>query len=270
MSKVTVWLAAASIAGAALSAEPARAGDETWKKDRFYVSVGLYRPNFDTRIRVDETTTGISGTLLNLEQDLELNDRKSQVTFDGHLRIAKRHAVEFEYVKLNRRDETRLTVGVEYDGEFFGIDEEVSTTFNTEVARLAYRFSFLNNRRTELSAALGLHVTDLKVGLNVIGEEEDLNEVTAPLPTLGGSWKYHFNDAWTFHVRGEWLDLKVDNVKGSLSAGLAEVTWYPVRNLGLGLGYHIWELDVSATEDSLTGSIKYRYDGPRLSLNARF
>lgn len=251
-------------------APAAEAQDEIWKKDRFLFSAGLYRPNFDTKVRVDDANTGISGTLLNLEKDLDLKDRKTQLTLDAHLRFAKRHAMEFEYVELKRRDETTVGFVINWDDKVIDLSEDVETTFETKVGRLAYRFSFLNNERTELSIAAGLHITDLKAGLNVVGEERGFNKVTAPLPTLGGAWKYHFNDQWTFHIRGEWLDIKIDNVKGNLTAGLAEVTWYPWQNFGFGLGYHIWDLQVKASKNDLTGSINYRYDGPKLNLNLRF
>jgi hypothetical protein len=256
--------------GTALGASDAAAQEEKWRQDRFYVGFGLYRPNFDTRIRVDEAITGISGTLLNLERDLELKDRKTQFTLDAHFRFAKRHALEFEWVKLQREDETTVGFEFTYDGELIGINEDILTTFNTEVLRAAYRFSFINNDRMELSAALGLHITDVEVGVNLVEEDAEFNDVTAPLPTLGAAWKYHFNDQWTFHIRGEWLDVEIDNVNGSLTAGRAEVTWYPARNFGFGLGYHIWDFDASATKESLTGSVEYRYDGPKLNINLRF
>ena len=270
MKTVMAWLSALFLAVGALAPGAAEAQDETWKKDRFYVGVGLYRPNFDTRIRVDDAESGISGTLLNLEDDLDLKDRKTNIMLDAHFRIARRHAIEFSYLKLARSDETTIAFGIDYDGEFIGISEDVETTFNTKVSRLAYRLSFLNNERMELAGVLGLHVTDLKVGLNVVGEERDFNEVTAPLPTLGGMWKYHFNDQWTFHVRGDWLDIEIDNVNGKLTSGVAEINWYPFKNFGVGLGYHVWDLKVSTTKNDLTGSIEYRYDGPRLNLIARF
>ena len=273
--KPMIMLAAALMmaGGALLTAPEATAQEEKWRQDRFFVGLGLYRPDFDTRIRVDEASSGISGTLLNLEKDLNLKDRKTQFTIDSHFRFAKRHALEFEWVKLKREDESSVGFAFTYDGELYEVNEDVVTTFNTEVFRLAYRFSFINNDRMELSAALGLHVTDIEVGVNLSGaveDEREFNDVTAPLPVLGGAWKYHFNDQWSFHIRGEWLDVEIDNVNGSLTAGLAEVTWFPARNFGFGLGYHIWDFDVSATEDTLTGSVEYRYDGPKLNINLRF
>ncbi len=253
-------------------AATAASGDETWRKDRFFVGLGLYRPNVDTSVRVDDANTGISGTLLNLERDLDLSDRETQFTIDAHFRFAKRHAIELEWVKLNREDDTNIGFAINFDDEVFVIDEDIRSTFNTEVIRLAYRLSFINNERHELSGAIGLHVTDLKVGLNRIDEEEEaeFNDITAPLPTLGVAYKYRFNDAWTFHIRGEWLDIEIDDVNGKLTAGLAEVTWYPWRNFGFGLGYHIWDFDVSATDEDLTGSVEYSYEGPKLNLNLRF
>lgn len=248
----------------------AAAQDETWRKDRFMVGFGMYQPNFDTKIRVDESTTGISGTLLNLEKDLDLSDRETQVTLDAHFRFARRHAIEFDWVDLKRKDESTVLFGIDYDGDFIGINEDVTTTFNTEIIRLAYRFSFINNEKMELSGSVGLHVTDLKLGLNVIGEEEEFNDITAPLPTLGVAWKYHFNEQWTFHIGGEWLSLKIDNVKGDLFSGVAEVTWYPFDNFGASLGYDVWDLGVTATKNTLTGKVDYKFDGPKLTLRARF
>ena len=244
------------------------AGQEAWRKDRFLVAVGLYRPNLDTRIRVDGPNR--SGTLLNLEDDLDLTDRKTQLTLDAHFRFAKRHAIEFEYVKLARNGITNIAFEIDYEEDTIAVNSDVESRFSTEVGRLAYRFSFINSERMELSAALGLHITDLEVGLKVVGTVEELNSVTAPLPTLGGAWKYHFNDYLTFHLRGEWLDIKVDDINGALTAGRVELTWYPVRNFGFGLGYHVWDLDVSASAGDLTGIIDYRYDGPKLKLVARF
>lgn len=246
------------------------AQDETWKKDRFRLGLGLYRPNFNTEIRVDNAATGNSGTLLNLEKDLDLSDRKTEFIWAAHFRFAKRHAIEFDYVKLSRTDETTVGFVIDFDDKVIDVSQDIATTFNTEVSRLAYRFSFLNNEKHELSASLGLHITDLKVGLNVSGDEEDFNDVTAPLPTLGAAWIYHFNDRWAFHIRGEWLDITIDNVNGSLTSGLAEVNWYPWRNFGFGLGYHVWDFDVKTTKNDLTGSVEYRYDGPKLNLNLRF
>ena len=272
MNKAVLLLAAIGFAGTLFAPQGALAQDETWKKDRFYFGLGLYRPDFKTQVRVDDSVTGISGTLLNLEQDLDLNDRKTQATIDAHFRFAKRHAIEFEYVKLSREDESSVGFAIYYDGEVIGINEDVTTTFKTEVTRLAYRFSFLNNENMELSAALGLHITDLTVGLNRNDDPEDpdFNDVTAPLPTLGGAFKYHFSENWTFHIRGEWLDIEIDNVNGKLTAGLADLTWYPFRNFGASLGYHIWDLDVKIEKDRLTGKIEYDYKGPKLTLNLRF
>jgi hypothetical protein len=246
------------------------AQDETWKKDRFRLGVGLFRPDMKTQIRVDDSATGNSGTLLSLEDDLDLSDRETELILAAHFRIAKRHAIELDHVNIGRSEVSNVGFTIDYDDKEIEVSTDVETTFKTKVTRLGYRFSFLNNEKHELSGAVGLHVTDLKVGLNVVGEESDFNDVTAPLPTLGGAWKYHFNENWAFHIRGEWLDLKIDEYKGSLTSGLAEVEWYPWRNFGFGLGYYIWDLDVSATDNNLTGTVEYEYKGPKLNLNLRF
>ena len=111
------------------------------------------------------------------------------------------------------------------------------------------------------------------MGVNLADEvDEDFNDVTAPLPAIGGAFKYHFTENWTFDLRGEWLDIDIDidNINGKLTAGRADLTWYPFRNFGASLGYFIWDLDVKASKNSLTGKIEYEYKGPRLTVNLRF
>ncbi len=93
MNRLATLLLATLVAGTFAAPAVAQAQDETWRKDRFYIGLGLYRPDFTTKIRVDDSVTGASGTLLNLEQDLDLNDRKTQLTLDAHFRFAKRHAI---------------------------------------------------------------------------------------------------------------------------------------------------------------------------------
>jgi hypothetical protein len=265
----TLAIFALTMAAVAPAAEAANES-EAWKKDRFYIGLGLYRPNIDTRVRVDDAITGIGGTLLNFEKDLNLSDRQTEFMLDAHFRFAKRHAVAFEYVKLSRNSDFNIGFAITYDGETFAINEDVTSTFETEVARLGYQYSFINNEKMELSATIGLHVTDLKVGMNLASEDAEFNEITAPLPAIGGTWTYHFNDQWAFKVHGEWLDIKIDSFSGALTAALAEVSWYPTKHFGLSLGYNVWDHSASATKHDLTGRIDYKYDGPKLTLKTRF
>jgi hypothetical protein len=123
----------------------------------------------------------------------------------------------------------------------------------------------------ELSGALGLHITDLTVGLNLVDEtDEEFNDVTAPLPTLGAAFKYRFSENWEVHVRGEWLDIEIDNINGQLTAGLLDLSWYPTKHFGASIGYQIWDLGVKASRNRLTGKVDYEYKGPKLTLGLRF
>lgn len=244
--------------------------DETWRKDRFAAGLGWYRPNVDTQVRVADAESGISGTLLDLESDLDLKNRDAQVTFDLHWRFARRHAIEFEYVELKRKATQQIEFDIEYDDEVFAVDETLETVFDTSVSRLGYRFSFINDEKIEASASFGLHITDLKVGLNLVDEvDKSFNEVTAPLPAIGGAFKYRFNEQWDAQFRAEWLDIEVGDFDGSLTNFIAEVSWHPWKNFGFGLGYNFWELDVKVTDADLTGQVEYQFRGPKFELKAR-
>jgi len=245
--------------------------DETWRKDRFSAALGWYRPNVDTKVKVAHPESGLGGTLLDLESDLDLNDRKSQAALNMHWRFARRHAIEFAYTELKRKSTNDIDFEIEFDDDVFVVDETLESVFDTTVGRLGYRFSFINDEKTELSASVGLHITDLKVGLNLVDEiEKSFNEVTAPLPAIGGEFKYRFNDQWEARFRLEWFDLKVGDIDGSLTAGIADVNWHPWANFGFGLGYNLWEMKVTADGSDLTGRVEYKFHGPEFSLRTRF
>ena len=103
-----------------------------------------------------------------------------------------------------------------------------------------------------------------------MNEDPEFNDVTAPLPTLGGAFKWRFSENWEFHIRGEWLDIEIDNVNGKLTAGLIDLSWFPTRHFGGSIGYQIWDLGVTAEKSRLTGKIDYEYEGPKLTLAVRF
>ena len=95
--------------------------DETWRKDRFAVAAGLYKPNVSTVVSVANQATGRSGTLLDLETDLDLKDADTLLTLDLHYRFSRRHAIELEWVQLERDSIKVITRQINYDDEVFNI-----------------------------------------------------------------------------------------------------------------------------------------------------
>ena len=115
MKKLTSSLHIAAALAAALAmvvgaANDAVAADEAiaFGKESFKLSLGYYRPNFNSRVAV-----GVPGATppgdINPEQDLGLDKSLGGARFDGYWRFADRHRVYFGYYNLDRSASQVLT-----------------------------------------------------------------------------------------------------------------------------------------------------------------
>jgi hypothetical protein len=87
----------------------ARAAD--WIKpgeEHLYLGAGVFIPNFDTTLRVDDKTSGTTGTDINLEDDLDFNSDETTFWVGGYWRFAARHRFAAGYLKFDR-DATATT-----------------------------------------------------------------------------------------------------------------------------------------------------------------
>jgi hypothetical protein len=283
-------LAAVSIAiSVSISSVALAADDYAFLNDPWRVYVGAFNASVNSEIGIngDELPPGPP---IDVEDVLGVEDSKTVAWGGIAWHFAPRHSLEFEIFALNRSDSVSDT----YDpplqvGDLFIEDGQISTSYDTNLARLTYGFSIMRSERYELQLEAGLHIASLEVALQLAGAICDPTttpavppgcpagnsgdggeDVTAPLPHFGASFVYVFTPTLAMQVGAKGFAIELDQIDGSIIEIDADVVWQPWRNIGLGAGVRYFNTDVKSKGSDLNGSFKFEYIGPTVYVQATF
>jgi len=244
---------------------------------RLYLDVGGYVPAVDTELRVDGA--GGSGTVLDLEDDLDFEDRPTFPYALLNLRLGQRWRIEGEYFSIERDRTTVIDRELEIDDSVFPINATVNSFFDTDVYRVSVGYSFLKRPNAEVGAALGAHVTTFDFGINATGENieraEAAADTLAPLPTIGLYASYAFSPRWLMLGRVDYFALEYQEYSGGLLNFNVGLEFQLAKHVGVGAGYRYVDLEftadktlsVGSVSDDFTGEFQYHYSGPTLYLS---
>jgi hypothetical protein len=256
-------------AAAVLAAIPAWAADPLYEEG-LSARVGAMFSTADTRLRVD-AANGALGTTVTLEDNLGFSKDETLPAFDATWRINPRHRIELGYARLQRDAQKTLTGEIRFGDKVFPVNANVDSSFNSDVWRLTYGWSFYREGGNELSLLLGLHVTSFETKLRTIGGAvAETADRTVPLPTIGlqGSWA--LDPQWRL---GGWVQvfaLNYNDYEGSMVNGAFTAEYRFNRNLAVGAGYTVYDYNLDITKGRARGSFEYQFAGPILYVNAGF
>ncbi|QJR10871.1 hypothetical protein DSM104443_01941 [Usitatibacter rugosus] len=244
-----------------LAASPVALAAGPWDAT-FAFQVSAFRADANTTVRID-SNTGRPGTSFSLESDLGVDRTKTLPQIDFIWRASQHHGLEGSYVKLDRSGTRTINGEIVFRDTVYPVNTQVDSQFESEVWRLAYRYSFINDSGNELAVLLGAHYTNLKVGLN--GQAGSVNESAAvdfPLPTIGlrGGWRFADNLRLAGFI--QFLKLKVGDYDGSLVNASGGIEWAFHPNFYVGAGYVYYKYELDSEKDNVKGKFDYRFDGP--------
>ena len=260
----------------------ASAKDNPILNDRFAIYIGGFFPQVDSSLRIDGDIIG-PGDGLDAENVFGLEDSKSVLWGGVSWRISRRNSLEFEFADLNRNGFVQAaTDELDIGDSIVQAGASIDSKFDLTLGRLTYGFSILKDEKKDLAVKAGLHIADIGVGLfftgavcvdgevppncSIFGSTPRLEseEVTAPLPHLGGSFSYAFtpNIAARFQVIGFAIEL--DSIDGSLLEIDADLVWTPWDHFGLGAGVRYFNVNVKSNGSDLNGEFDFNYFGPSI------
>ncbi len=249
---------------------PAYAASDPWGDSPFTLQLGAFRADADTTVRLDSITFG-RGTTLNLESDLGVNDSKTLPEFSFLWRINPRHGIEGSYVTLDRSGARTLAGQIQFGDVTFPVNATVNSSFDSDVFRVAYRYSPINNKGNELGLLFGLHYTTFDTTLSSsLGSLSESASLDFPLPTIGARGGVRLSDNWRLTGFGQLLKLKVGDYDGSLVNLGAGIEWMFLRQAYAGLGYSYYRYKLISEKDDARGEFTYRFNGPALYLGFAF
>ena len=249
---------------------PAYAASDPWGDSPFTLQLGGFRADTDTTVRLDSTTLG-RGTELNFEDDLGIKDSKTLPEFSFLWRINPRHGIEGSYVTLNRSGSRTISRTIQFGDVIYPVSTTVNSKFDSDVFRVAYRYSPINENGNELALLLGAHYTTFDVAISsALGTLSESASLDVPLPTIGARGRLRIADNWRLSGFAQLLKLKVGDYDGSLVNASAGIEWMFLPQAYVGLGYTYYRYDLESEKNNARGEFTYRFSGPALYLGFAF
>jgi hypothetical protein len=257
--------------------------------NKFNIRLSGFRAITSTELRVD-SELGVIGEELSFEDDLDLSDRETLPLLDITYRFNPRHMIDFSFVDLSRSGSTNFgREGVTTDDILWSAGTTIDSQFDSEVYRLAYGYTFINDGQKEFGLLAGLHITRFNIELSGRGSVVAIdpitgNEVvvegdaqrtydsgfTVPLPVIGLHGAYNFTPEIHFRGWGQIFSLEYDDYDGRLLNLAAMLEYTLNERFGVGLGYAYYGYSLDADSDRLNGSFDYDFRGPTAFFSTSF
>jgi len=227
--------------GGAAAAEDSRVLSDPW-----YVTVGGYFAELSTDAAVGTGT--VVGTVVRAEDQLGLDDQQSTFRLVAERRFGQRHAVGFEYFKIGRSGETELSDSIEFEGNLYEIGASLRSEFDTELYQLTYKYSFVNDGRTEAGIQAGLSTWSLSASLEGEATVDDGmgnlttefaragEDVIVPIPSVGLFVRHAFGERAVFNASARFLRATIGDVEGRVVDTSVGLDYFFTRHFGVGLG----------------------------------
>ena len=239
---------------------------------------GNIADDYDTTMRFDSKRNRF-GTLLDLEDDFNIDSNESIWQVDGFYRIDERHRISFS--SYSSRRSGKVTAGRDFEigdpdkllSGIIPVNAEVHTKLNLNLLKLGYGYSFINRRKFEANVGAGVNFSDLdfsiayktQIGNRVKG---DIISVTAwvPLPTATISGRWNFTEKLEANFRFDLLYLESDDYDGYYQEALLGLEHNTFKNVGFGLGMKSSTIQLRGKEDDIDGELDTRVFGLLLYL----
>ena len=241
------------------------AADKEPIRERWAVSAGgFFIRNADTTIQLN-ALDGRIGTTIDFGDDLGLESGNNTFKLDGYWRINNHHALRADYYKINRSGQRNIDIDIHFGDEFFAINTDVVSNFDSQIFDVLYQYSFYNTDKVELGVQGGFHISTLDVGIRLAdapgGGLEESAGVTAPLPVFGFYARYNFLPKLAVIYEWKTLELEIGDFGGSFRDTSIVVEHRSSKFIGFGFGLQRFDFSLDASKDDFSGEFNTNWDG---------
>jgi hypothetical protein len=273
--RTSLVMAIAAALAAAATAQAAEGG-RSLLDDKFTVSLGTFVLDTKTEISVDGST-GNSGTVVDLEQDLGLKD-SDRFRFDATWRFAPRHKVRALYFDTDQSKTKSLERSLTIGDTVYPVSASVTAENSTTIMELAYEYVFRKKDNYELTGSLGVHRIEFdfavtgrgNVGAQIGQVRRESAVAEAPLPVVGLRGLWEFSPNWYLDGQAQYFALSFDGFDGDITDLRIGVTRMFGKRFGVGLGYNEFITDVGLDRKRFNGDLNWRYSGGQIFVTASF
>lgn len=241
--------------------------------DKFNLQLGIFWPNKDYTFRVDGT---VPGEEIDFDEELGINDYEATASLNFRWRFGEKWSLWGQYWSTSESLKGELEEDIEWGDVIFKEGTFAKANVGTKIARAFFGRTFSAGPRHEFGAGAGLHWMELDSFIEgeIILEDETTGfhkasvKAEIPLPNIGVWYMYSWSPKWVFQTRIDWLSASIGDYSGSLWNAQAGVHWQALNNLGVGLYYNNFRVDVDIDTSHWHGAVEATQQGPYLALTA--
>jgi hypothetical protein len=259
-------------AASVLQQAPAAAVRESpW--DRYSVSLGYLVAALDTSARFGAAGAGVE---INLEDLLGYQTGTSSVRVGGAWRFSenRKHRLDVSLVDLGRSGDAVLSQDVDVGPITLPAGTNVVSSFDIQLLRADYSYSFFQDDRFDLAGGAGLYVApiDFSLAASGLATYQESFDITAPLPLVGLRMDFAVTPQWYLRSNFSLLYVEVGDYIGEIRDLTAAVEYRPFEHVAFGLGVDSFGLGVEMNGSTnipgvkSRGSIDFEYTGLLLYL----
>ncbi|MFY7975711.1 MAG: hypothetical protein ACOVOT_14915 [Rubrivivax sp.] len=271
-----VAAALVAMVGAPVLAQSTDPGARVWLQ-----AIG-HAAKIESTARIDESFNGPRGTTIDLERDLNQDDRKLVGNLAFGVRLGERWRLELEYLQLRRGGSAALPRAIRFDGVDFAQGAAMTSESRLTYTRVNAGFSLVRSEAGEFGIAFGGASVDQR--LTVRGRPANANAgttervrsdgVVMPLAGLYG----HLKIAPKWRLTGRAYVGSIDNSdgNGAVNDVSAMAVWQFADQLSLGLGWRVLNLRAEPRligfifAVPVTSEFHTRFNGPQVVIEGRF
>ncbi len=275
MKKLTSLLTVTFLTVLLSSTTSAQTADDyhPFLSDTFHLEVGVFIPQIDFTAQVDGSSVHEE---VDLDEALNLSDSQSTGSINFRWRFGKKWSLWGQGWSTNNDGKAVLEEDVPWEDVVFKEGTFAKGGVEIDVVRVFFGRQFDLAPQHEFGIGAGLHWMSLDTffeGEIIIDDSTtEFQRVSAdasfPLPNIGAWYLYSWSPKWMFQTRLDWLSASIGDYSGSLWDGQAGINYQAFKNIGFGLYYNIFMLDVDIDKGDWHGRADLNQDGPLITVTA--
>ena len=239
--------------------------------DRFAIRATFVGGSVTTDGQINDTAGGTTGTPFSLENDFGLSDKAHQVRAEITLRLKNRGHLRVSALDLSRRGSVVLNRAVRYGDQNFLLNDRVNSTFDWRMFDLTWTYSVLKTERFEMATGIGMHFIQTEATAVVPARNaRESFDGAGPFVSLAADASWRFTKRFSVNARYQTFDLTISDISARLTDAHADVQFRWKRNLALGVGYQLNDVELKFPNENPGGLMQLKVSGPELFLRASF
>lgn len=241
--------------------------------DKFSLGLGAFWPKIDFDLAVNGSAPEDD---IDLDEALNLSDSQTSPAVHFRWRFGEKWSLFGQYWGISNDGKEVLEEDVSWGDVIFREGTHVGGGVGLDVARVFFGRTFDLEPQHEFGIGLGVHWMQLDTYMEgeifINDDTTEFHRATAsaefPLPNIGAWYMYSWSPKWVLHANLDWLSASIGDYSGGLWDIQAGINYQAFKNIGFGLQYKVFLLDVDVDKSDWRGEANLDQSGPMLSVTA--